>query len=212
MITAPVGVARAADAEWCIADTVFNVPQIPQLYDIKEGHREGSESTQYLIKVASLIEFSAFRGNVNDPPILDAMLGRKSDFALQQLTLGWMHKERTQNWVTGRPTYKVTPSGTILFTTKNLKLFGQPLFFNCHRGLPVYSKDANTHSCGANGFGPGSTSIRINFETGTDLEGHWPMSVEDWATQNWSRWAGPLQDVEDAIRKITATEKNNNSC
>jgi len=121
LITTPLEAAQAANAKWCLEGAVFNVPIIPQLYDIEEVAQNITEANPTVVKKASIIEFGAFRGSRDSSPIIDVLLGKESDYAINQLRIGTMHKERSQRWLTGWPTYKVTPTGTILFTTKELR-------------------------------------------------------------------------------------------
>lgn len=198
--------ALTEEVELCVFGTGFKVPLIPQLHGHEEFHKN-AETNELQIDVTGLLVFSAYRRTPDASPILDSILGRKSSYALRQLKIGNISKARRQKWSNVRPSFRTRPGGTIRFTPEQLKFFGHPIQFVCSKGLPVYSDDPDTHSCLGIGLGPGKSSLSFSFSTGRDLDGHWPISPQNWEERNWQSWATPLKEIEDAIQKMALTER-----
>jgi hypothetical protein len=153
--------------------------------------------------------FSAHSSGPNRIPLLDALLGRKSPYSIGRFSIGTPDVGRFESWPGQHPLYKILPSGTLLFIPPDLTLFGQPLTLRCHEGIPVYSNDENSHVCLASGIGPDGMAIGFMFNTGNDLEGHWPVTKNDWVSQNWTGMSKPLAEIERLVEfmRVSGNEK-----
>ena len=159
--------AQAKEAELCVFGTAFKVPLIPQLHGYR-GFLKNHETNQRQMKDTGLLVFSAYRRTPDAKPILDSILGRKSNYTLDQLRIGKKPDGIRREWQNLKPKFRIQVNGTIRFIPKQLAFFGNPVEFTCFQGLPVYSDDAETHSCSASGLGPGASSVFFSFSTGHD--------------------------------------------
>ena len=142
----------------------------------------------------------------NLPSILDVILERPVPYDIRKLTIGARFQGTAEDWIGQTKPSDIdgfleapghSTSGRKEYVALNLRAFGNPIKIGCQKGLPVYSKDENTHSCNILFLAPGSTMVRFRFHTGQDLPGHWP-SVD----QASEAWAQPLQVMEDALNKM----------
>jgi hypothetical protein len=153
--------------------------------------------------------FSQRQSDRNRVPLFDALWGYEKPYAIQELKLGTFSKSRIENWPEPQPTYHMSVSGTLRFVPPDLKLFGHPLTMTCFHGLPLYSNDDETRSCQASGLGPEGMVIRFDFNTGSDLAGHWPVTKNDWVSQNWTGMSKSLAEIERLVEfmRVSGNEK-----
>lgn len=146
------------------------------------------------------------------PPVLELLLGRKTDLRVSQLSVG--ARVADLQWSTiptelkGRSDLSIPePGEKTQYFPLNLSMFDQIVSVICRRGLPVYSKDAESHSCSLRGHLEDTTAVSVHFATGADLEGHWPpVSKAD------ELWPAAISVLEEALSNLNAPTDGTYQC
>lgn len=146
-------------------------------------------------------------------PILEVILGRESPYKVSALAIGNTYGKFEE--IEG-PMSRVRKSGGrrsgITAVPERARLFGNRFKVDCTFGPPVYSKDPNSYVCTLYGGAVPDLRVMVDFHTGSDLPGHWPMPPEGWDNWDFSSWAAPLAEVETAIHSMRITSGDVKLC
>ncbi|SLN49276.1 hypothetical protein TRL7639_02727 [Falsiruegeria litorea R37] len=207
----------------CKDGQLYSLPQYGQLYSkglhIRLGTGEDSDKTPYIWKVGQpplnlrKFTYNSFGGSRSSrtPPVMELLLGRKSMFAVSQLSiasrleaLDWYlppDERATQSTMT-RHNYGARTDYEI-----DIRFFEQIVFVTCRQGLPVYSSDPQSYNCGLRGRLPDGTALSVYFDTGKDLEGHWPP-----VSKLNELWPAAIDELEQAIQNLLPPGKEETIC
>ncbi|HEB57190.1 MAG TPA: hypothetical protein ENI98_12985 [Gammaproteobacteria bacterium] len=141
-----------------------------------------------------------------EPPILDVLLGRKSKYQIQRLSIGpggglLANKAGTPSDKSGF-LYVDGKEPSALYRSDRLALFGNPIFVRCMSGHPS-RKSEGEDACTIYGLISQSEGISIQLEirTGDTVDGYWPdFDVAD------TEWFAPLAEVEKAVLEMIVND------
>ncbi|WP_164660954.1 hypothetical protein [Tropicibacter sp. Alg240-R139] len=207
----------------CKDGQLYNLPQYGQLNSrgkrIKLDTGEGAEQTPYTWKVGQpplnlrKFTYNSFGGSRSSrtPPVMELLLGRKSMFAVSQLAIG-SRLDALDPYLP--PGERATQS---TMTTHNngiqtdyeidIRLFENIVFVRCSQGLPLYSSDPQSYSCRLRGRLPDGTAVSVSFDTGKDLEGHWPS-----VSKLNELWPAALDELEEGIQGLLSSYDEEKTC
>lgn len=208
----------------CKDGVLYELPQYGQLYsrgiriEVIADKTTDLSPTSWRVGLPPLnlpnFTYNGFGGveSSRTPPVLELLLGRKTDLRVSQLSVN--ARVTNLQWSTLPTELKGRSDLTIpqrdektQYFPLNLSMFDQVVSVRCRHGLPVYSKDADSHSCYLSGHLEDTTAVSVSFATGADLEGHWPpVSKAD------ELWPAAISVLEEALSNLNAPTDGTYQC